>query len=302
LNRSFPAEVKNHLGTFAIGQHEYDTARPQPGLYVVSTPIGNLGDITIRALEILAGADLVACEDTRVTAKLLNRYRISAKKRAYHEHNANLEGPRLLERLKAGDVVALVSDAGTPLVSDPGQRLVTAARAEGLPVFPVPGASAPLAALAACGLPTESFTFAGFLPSRKGQRQAAIETYRGHQSTLMFFESPSRLAASLDDMAAILGADHEACIGRELTKMHEELRRGGLGELAEHYKNTPPKGEIVVVLAPQVNTVVPDVDLLLKDLMASMSVSRAAGEAAKLSGISKRELYQRALALKEEGE
>jgi 16S rRNA (cytidine1402-2'-O)-methyltransferase len=290
------------LGNFTIGRHEFNSPKPEPGLYVVSTPIGNLSDITIRALEILAGADLLACEDTRVTAKLLSRYGISVKRRAYHEHNADQEGPALLDRIRNGEVIALVSDAGTPLVSDPGQRLVAAARAEGLPVFPVPGASAPLAALAACGLPTGKFTFVGFLPTRKNQRTALLETFRGRQETLVFFESPSRLASALEDMAAVFGADHVACVGRELTKLHEELRRASLEDLAAHYHDTPPKGEIVIVLAPHEQADELDMDTMLKDLMATMSVSRAAGEAARLSGLSKRDLYQRALALKGEGE
>ncbi len=286
-------------GTYMIGPNEYSAAKPVAGLYVVSTPIGNLGDMTIRALEILAGADIVACEDTRVTAKLLNRYAISAKRKAYHEHNADHEGPLLLQAIAEGKVVALASDAGTPLISDPGQRLVAEAKKQGLPVFPIPGASAPIAALTASGLPTDCFTFAGFLPSKKGQRITTLQSFRGQSGlqagTLMFFESPSRLTNALEDMIEVFGENREACICRELTKMHEEARRGSLAELLEHYSEHPPKGEIVIVLAPETQGEAPDADTVLAELLETMSVSRAASEAAKLTGLTKRDLYSRAL-------
>jgi 16S rRNA (cytidine1402-2'-O)-methyltransferase len=282
-----------------IGATEFAAPKPAAGLYVVSTPIGNLRDITIRALEILAGADVVACEDTRVTAKLLNRYGISARRKAYHEHNADHEGPLLLQAVAEGKVVALASDAGTPLISDPGQRLVAEAKRLDLAVFPVPGASAPIAALTASGLPTDCFTFAGFLPSKKGQRIATLQSFRGQSSlqagTLMFFESPARLANALEDMIEVFGPVREACICREITKMHEEARRGSLAELLEHYSEHPPKGEIVIVLAPEVRGDTPDADTVLMELLETMSVSRAASEAAKLTGLAKRDLYSRAL-------
>ncbi len=288
------------MGSYMIGVKEFSAAKPAAGLYVVSTPIGNLSDITLRALETLAGADIIACEDTRVTAKLLKRYGISAKRTAYHEHNAEREGPLLLEAVRAGKVVALASDAGTPLISDPGQRLVAEAKREGLPVFPIPGASAPIAALTASGLPTDCFTFAGFLPSKTSQRTSVLQSYRGHAATLMFFESPARLVASLTDMAAVYGGERIACVCRELTKMHEEARRASLADLVAHYTQTPPKGEIVIVLAPEVEGETPDPETLLAELLQTMSVSRAAGEAAKLTGLPKRELYNRALKLAED--
>ncbi|MGB7287358.1 MAG: 16S rRNA (cytidine(1402)-2'-O)-methyltransferase [Salaquimonas sp.] len=287
------------MGSFMIGDKEFSSAKPAPGLYIVSTPIGNLGDITLRALETLAGADIIACEDTRVTAKLLKRYGISAKRTSYHEHNADKEGPILLDAVRQGKVVALASDAGTPLISDPGQRLVAAAKTEALPVFPIPGVSAPIAALTASGLPTEVFTFAGFLPSKQGQRQSVLQSFRGHDGTLMFFEGPSRLAASLKDMAEQFGGERQACVCRELTKMHEEARLGSLSELLEHYTQSPPKGEIVIVLAPEIKDQILDPETLLVELLETMSVSRAASEAAKRTGLAKRDLYTKALNLAE---
>lgn len=285
-----------------IGDKSFTSPKPAPGLYIVSTPIGNMGDITLRALETLAGADVIACEDTRVTAKLLKRYGISAKRTSYHEHNADKEGPILLEAVRVGKVVALASDAGTPLISDPGQRLVAKAKEQRLPVFPIPGVSAPIAALTASGLPTDVFTFAGFLPSKQGQRISTLQSYKGQSGTLMFFEGPSRLVASLSDMAEVFGPDRQACIARELTKMHEEARRGSFGELALHYKDNPPKGEIVIVLAPEIAEDNIDPETLLVELLETMSVSRAASEAAKLTGITKRDLYARALNLANEKE
>lgn len=287
--------------TFQIGSASLPAGKPEPGLYVVSTPIGNLGDITLRALETLASADVIACEDTRTTARLLNRYAIRAKRVAYTEHNADTMGARLLERISAGEVVALVSDAGTPLVSDPGQRLVAQAKAIGLAVFAVPGASAPLAALAASGLPTDRFTFAGFIPGKQGERARFLEAFSGAAATTVFFESPNRLVATLHAMTQIFGPDHPACIARELTKLHEETRLGKIAELHAHYEVNPPKGEIVIVVGPsERESAMPDIDGMLADLLQTHTVSRAASEAARLSGLSKRDLYQRALALSKE--
>ena len=292
------------MSGYMIGPNQFTASKPVSGLYVVSTPIGNLSDITLRALEILAAANVVACEDTRTSAKLLNRYAINAQRIAYHEHNADSIGPKLLERVAKGEVVALISDAGTPLVSDPGERLVAEARAKGLPVFPVPGPSAPIAALTASGLPTNPFTFAGFLPSKKGQRIAVLQSYKGAWAagaggagTLVFFESPSRLTASLADMVETFGEDRLACVCREITKLHEDVRRAPLGELLDHYTKTPPKGEIVVLVGPPDAETNIDPEALLAELLETNSVSRAASEAAKLTGISKRDLYQQALAI-----
>ena len=280
-------------------------ARPlEPALYLVATPIGNLGDITLRALETLAGADVLACEDTRVTRVLLDRYGIVNRPFAYHEHNAGEAGPKLLAALEEGRSVALVSDAGTPLVSDPGYRLGQMAIAAGHRVVPIPGASAPLAALVGSGLPSDAFLFAGFLPVKdKGKRDRLAELSRV-PATLIFFESPHRIGASLAAAADVLGQSREAAVCRELTKAFEEFRRGTLGELAAHYDERAVKGEIVLLIAPPDIDDVPgaiEVDVLLRELSANMATSKAAAEAARLTGLSKKDLYQRLLALKGEG-
>jgi 16S rRNA (cytidine1402-2'-O)-methyltransferase len=291
-----PRERSYHLGGVAFAAPPLD-----PALYLVATPIGNLRDITLRALETLAAADVVASEDTRVTGVLLKHYAIAQRPVAYHEHNAAEAGPRLLAAIEEGKSVALVSDAGTPLVSDPGFRLVTEALAKGFPVVPVPGASSVLAALTASGLPTDSFFFAGFLPSKSGQRRARLEELKAVPGTLVVFESPRRLAASLADMASMLG-DRPAVVARELTKMFEERRRGTLAELAAHYaREGPPRGEVVVCVAPPEEADAFDAaatDRLLLDLADEMPASRAAAEAARMTGERKGELYRRLLALK----
>lgn len=281
-------------------------ARPlEPALYLVSTPIGNLGDITLRALETLTAADVLACEDTRVTRVLLDRYGIRRRVVAYHEHNAAEAGPRLLETLAGGGSVALVSDAGTPLVSDPGYRLVAEAVEAGIRVVPVPGASAPLAALAASGLPSDTFLFAGFPPAKEGQRRTRLEELRAVPATLVFFESPHRIADSLAAMRDVLGSARGAVVARELTKAFEELRRGTLAELADHYASAgSPKGEIVVCVAPPAEAAAPDavdIDRMLLSLAAEMPASKAAGEAARMTGMPKQELYRRLIELKDGG-
>ncbi|HMI96962.1 MAG TPA: 16S rRNA (cytidine(1402)-2'-O)-methyltransferase [Micropepsaceae bacterium] len=220
-----------------------------PGLYITATPIGNAADITLRALNVMRNCDAIVAEDTRVTSRLLALYGISRPLLVYNDHNAGSMRPKLLQRLQQGARLALVSDAGTPLVSDPGHKLVRAAREEGLPVFPVPGASAPLAALTASGLPSDRFFFVGFLSPKSGERRTALSAFVAVPGTLIFFESAPRLAASLKDMADILGP-REGTIARELTKLHEEFRRGTLDELAAHYAGIPPKGEIVVLVGP----------------------------------------------------
>ena len=229
--------------TYMVGQAEI-AARPiQPALYLVATPIGNLMDVTLRALETLAAADIVACEDTRVTRILLERYGIRQRTTAYHEHNANEAGPRLIDALSSGKSVALVSDAGTPLVSDPGFRLVAHALEAGIRVVPIPGPSAVLAALTASGLPSDAFLFAGFLPVKDGQRRSRLEAFKAVPATLIFFESPRRVGESLAAMAGVLGEMRPAAIGRELTKAFEEMRNGSLGELAAHYQDAEtPRG------------------------------------------------------------
>ncbi|MCB1462002.1 MAG: 16S rRNA (cytidine(1402)-2'-O)-methyltransferase [Nitratireductor sp.] len=284
---------------FIIGQATFPAREIEPGLYLVATPIGNLGDMTVRGLEVLASADTIACEDTRVTGKLLKHFAIATRMTAYHEHNADKAGPKLLEMLREGARVALVSDAGTPLVSDPGYRLVEAARAEGLPVWPVPGASAPIAALAASGMPSDTFLFDGFLPTKTNARRKRLGELRDIPATLIFFESPNRLAECLADIAAELGETRRLAVCRELTKLHEEVRSGGAGELAQAYAGQKVKGEIVLVLAPPADdeTNAIDTDALLAELLETASVSRAAAQAAELTGRPRRELYQRALEL-----
>ncbi|MDM9619383.1 16S rRNA (cytidine(1402)-2'-O)-methyltransferase [Rhizobium sp. AC44/96] len=277
-------------------------ARPQePGLYLVATPIGNLGDITLRALETLAGADVLACEDTRVTRVLLDRYGIQNRPYAYHEHNADEAGPRLLAALEAGKSVALVSDAGTPLVSDPGYRLAQSAIEAGYRVVPIPGASAPLAALVGSGLPNDAFLFAGFLPTKDKARRDRLAAFVAVPATLMFFESPHRIAATLVAAADVLGGDRAASVCRELTKSFEEFRRGTLAELAAHYAEVDNvKGEIVLVIGPPPERPVEqaDVDTILADLAGTMPTAKAAAEAARLTGLPRKELYQRLLDMK----
>jgi 16S rRNA (cytidine1402-2'-O)-methyltransferase len=295
--------VKDSLDkrVFVVGQAEI-AARPlEQALYLVATPIGNLGDITLRALETLAAADVLACEDTRVTRVLLERYGMRRRTTAYHEHNAAEAGPRLLEALAAGRSVALVSDAGTPLVSDPGFRLVGEALKAGVRVVPIPGPSAVLAALTASGLPSDTFLFAGFLPVKDGQRRTRLEELKAVPATLVFFESPRRLADTLAAMAEVLG-DRAAAVGRELTKTFEEMRTGSLPELAENYAAADtPKGEIVVCVAPPAEREAADageVDRLLLALAAEMPASKAAAEAARMTGARKPDLYRRLMELR----
>ena len=271
------------------------------GLYVVATPIGNLSDITLRALATLAAADIVACEDTRVSSVLIRHYGIATRLLAYHDHNAAEMRPKLLAALAEGRSIALISDAGTPLVSDPGYRLVVEARAAGHKVVPIPGASALLAALVAAGLPSDAFFFAGFLPPKTAARSKRLAELAAVPGTLVFFESPQRLAASLADMSAALGA-RAAVVARELTKAFETIRSGTLADLATAYAGeATPKGEIVVVVAPPEEEIATaeDADRLLRALLKEKSVSNAAAEAAAATGLPKRELYRRALALKD---
>lgn len=296
MNNERKASPSRPLPAPAIEQ-----ARLAPGLYVTATPIGNLSDVTLRALSVLASADLVLCEDTRVTRRLLDRYGLRPALLAYHEHNAASVRPKVLARLDAGESVALVSDAGTPLVSDPGYKLVEAAIEAGHKIFPVPGASAALAALVAAGLPTDRFFFEGFLPVKAGQRQTRIAELTAIPATLVFYETGSRLAASLADLAAGLGA-REAAVCRELTKAFEEVRRGTLQALASHYAEADaPKGEIVVVVGPPskeaAEVSAETLDAKLGHALRTMSVKDAADMVATETGMKRRAVYQRALAL-----
>jgi 16S rRNA (cytidine1402-2'-O)-methyltransferase len=272
-----------------------------PGLYLVATPIGNLRDVSLRALEILATADVIACEDTRVTRKLLSHYGITTPLTPYHDHNAASARPKLIARLAEGARVALVSDAGTPLVSDPGYRLVREAQAAGHSVTAAPGASAVLAALSVSGLPTDPFFFEGFLPAKEAARRTRIAALARIPATLVLFETGPRLAAALADLAAGLGG-REAAICRELTKLHEEVRRGSLSELAGAYQELPePRGEIVIVTAPppeQQPAGADEVDALLRNALERLSVKDAVDEVAGVSGQPRRDVYRRALVLK----
>jgi 16S rRNA (cytidine1402-2'-O)-methyltransferase len=271
------------------------------GLYLVATPIGNLRDITLRALETLAAADVIACEDTRVTRKLLDHYGIATPLTPYHEHNAAAARPKLLERIGAGETVALVSDAGTPLVSDPGFKLVRAVHEAGHAVIAVPGASAALAALTVSGLPTDRFFFEGFLPAKDGARRARIAELGRVPATLILYESGPRMARTLAALAQTLGP-REAAIGRELTKLHEEVRRADLAALARAYEaGAETRGEFVIVIAPpDAEAAVADaadVDVLLRQALQRASVKDAVSDVAAATGRPRREVYQRALAL-----
>ena len=291
---------------FIIGSAQFPARPLEAALYVVATPIGNLGDMTLRGLETLAAADVLACEDTRVTRVLLGRYGIMTKPVTYHEHNAAEAGPRLLAAIEGGGSVALVSDAGTPLVSDPGQSLVAEARRRGLRIVPIPGASSVLAALVASGLPTDAFFFAGFLPSKAGQRRTRLEALAGVEATLVFFESPNRVGAALSDLAAMLGADRPAALCRELTKVHETVLTDTLAGLADRIaEGGKLRGEIVLLVGPRAGRPAEmdagETDRLLLALADEMPASKAAGEAARLTGRRKADLYGRLLALRQGG-
>ena len=275
-------------------------ARPvSPGLYLVATPIGNLRDMTLRALDVLAAADLVLAEDTRVTAKLLTAYGLKAKLERCDDHASARAAEIAVERLKAGEVVALVSDAGTPLVSDPGYVVARAAVAEGLPVHPVPGPSSLLAALCIAGLPADRILFAGFLPPKSGARRTALEELRTGRQTLVFFESGPRLRDSLADMAQVLGP-RPAAVARELTKLYEECVRGDLAELAADPRLDAPKGEIVVVVGPgEAETAsAADADAALAEALTRLPPGEAAAEVSKALSLPRKSLYKRALELK----
>lgn len=267
------------------------------GLYVTATPIGNAADITLRALDVLRNCDLIAAEDTRVTAKLLAIHGIAAPLGAYNDHNAARERPKLLARLRQGARIALVSDAGTPLVSDPGFKLVRAAIAEDLPVHAVPGASSVLTGLVLAGLPTDRFLFAGFLPARPGERRSMLAELKDLRATLIFFESAQRLGESLADMADVLGT-RTAAVARELTKLHEEVRRGVLAELRDHYRNAgAPKGEVTLVVSPP-HAVAADtarIDSALDRALAFMPVRAAVDLVSQMLDAPRRTVYERAL-------
>jgi len=272
----------------------------EPGLHIVATPIGNLGDVTLRALATLAAADAILAEDTRVSGRLTSRFEIATPFIAYHEHNAAQSRPRILERLSEGQALALISDAGTPLISDPGYKLVAEAVAAGISVTSLPGPSAALTALTLSGLPTDRFFFEGFLPHKSAARRERANALSLVPATLIFYEAPSRLAESLADLAAELGP-RPAAVARELTKMFEETRRGDLAGLAADYSTGPaPKGEIVIVVGPPSLAPALDADALDREIRAALealSVKDAAAAVAARTGLPRREVYGRALQL-----
>lgn len=269
------------------------------GLYLVSTPIGNLGDISLRALETLAGADLVLCEDTRTSARLLDHFVIRTRREAHHEHNEAARLPGLVEKLRQGAAIALISDAGTPLLSDPGFVLVRAARAEGLPVFAVPGASALLAALAVAGLPTDAFTFCGFLPVKAGARATRLGALAGRGETLVFYESPRRLGATLTALAEAFGAGRQAAVLLELTKKFERIAAGDLAALAARFGAEATRGEAVVVVAGAPETAADPADWRpeLERALAEAPLRSAVDTVAARFGLRRKQVYDAALVL-----
>jgi 16S rRNA (cytidine1402-2'-O)-methyltransferase len=282
-----------------IGRHlKADLA---PGLYVVATPIGNLGDITLRAISVLARADIVLCEDTRHSRTLLTHFAIGTPTRPYHEHNAAKERPRVLADLGDGKRIALISDAGTPLISDPGWKLVRDAIDAGHRVEALPGASAALTALAVGGLPTDAFLFAGFLPPKSAARRARLAELAAVPATLVFFEAPSRVAEAIVDLAAMLGP-RPAALARELTKLHEEVRRAPLDRLASQLKDQAIKGEAVIVVGPPLPADVSDEDITgrLIPALGDMSLRDAAKAVADMLGVSKSRVYDLGIKLRKE--
>src|ERR1700722_4407733 len=286
--------------TYAINGERLPAPKPPGGLYLVATPIGNLGDITLRALETLAGVDLIACEDTRITRRLTERYGITAQLTPYHEHNAASARPKILAHLSQGASVALVSDAGTPLISDPGFKLVREVCAAGFGVVALPGPSSVLTALSVAALPTDRFFFEGFLPPKQTARRTRLTELARLDATLVLFESGNRVQETLADLAAIMGA-RDAAICREMTKLHEEISRSTLSELAQSAAQLETRGEFVLVIGPKAEghqaMSAGEVDDLLRDLMSRDSVKDAVAHAVEVSGRPRREIYARALEL-----
>jgi 16S rRNA (cytidine1402-2'-O)-methyltransferase len=291
--------------TFLIAGHTLTAPKAVPGLHLVATPIGNLGDITLRALETLAGVDIIACEDTRITRRLTERYMISALLKPYHEHNAALARPKILEKLAQGASIALVSDAGTPLISDPGFKLVREVCAAGYPVIALPGPSSVLAALAVAALPTDRFFFEGFLPSKATARRARLAELARIDATLVMFESGNRVQDTLADLAGIMG-ERDGAICREMTKMHEDIKRATVSELARLADTLETRGEFVLVIGPPAaNAQVmagDELDDLLRSSLRRDSVKDAVAHAVELSGRPRREIYARALELAKEAD
>lgn len=285
---------------FSIDAHRLTASKAAPGLHLVATPIGNLGDITLRALQTLAGVDVIFCEDTRITRRLTERYAIAAQLKQYHEHNAEAARPKILEALAAGGSVALVSDAGTPLISDPGFKLVREVCAAGHAVHALPGPSSVLAALSVAALPTDRFFFEGFLPAKSAARRARLAELARIDATLVMFESGNRMQATLTDLAEIMG-EREAAVCRELTKLHEEVRRAPLAEFARQADAPETRGEFVLVIGPPAADAEVlasgALDDLLREQLAAHTVKDAVAHAVALSGRPRREVYARALEL-----
>lgn len=291
--------------TYHIGAAKFDADSLAPGLYLVATPIGNLADITVRALTTLASAETVLCEDTRTSSKLMARYGIKAKLEPYHEHNAAKARPHILERLKAGVAIALISDAGTPLISDPGYRLVAGAVALGIAVTSCPGPSAVMAGLALSGLPTDRFLFLGFLPAKAGDRQRLYEEVKTVSATLVFFESPHRIVETLAEANTALPG-RAVCVTRELTKLHEEALRGSATEVRAALAARPSvKGEITLILGPPPEEIHAatddDVEAAITTALQGMPASKAAADVAKRFGLAKADVYAQILARKGDG-
>ncbi|MCR9156708.1 MAG: 16S rRNA (cytidine(1402)-2'-O)-methyltransferase [Rhodobacteraceae bacterium] len=281
---------------------KWQTREIAPGLYLVATPLGNARDITLRALDLLAGADVLAAEDTRSLRRLMDIHGVALGDRplvAYHDHNGDRARPRLMAALDAGQSVVYASEAGTPLISDPGFDLMRAALQAGIACTTAPGPTAVVAALTLSGLPSDRFMFAGFLPNTSGKRKTALAEVVGVPATLIFYESPKRLGAMLRDAAEVLGPDREAVVCRELTKKFEERCAGTLADLSTKYTEEFPKGEIVVLIDRGVGAVTDQatLDEALQDALLRMSVKDAASEVSKVFGIPRRDAYQRAMAL-----
>ncbi|MDZ7967702.1 MAG: 16S rRNA (cytidine(1402)-2'-O)-methyltransferase [Nostoc sp. DedSLP03] len=276
---------------------------PKPGtLYVVGTPIGNLEDITFRAVRILQTVDIIAAEDTRHTGKLLQHFQVKTPQVSYHEHNRTSRIPELLEHLVNNKAIALVSDAGMPGISDPGYELVKACIEAGIPVVPIPGASAAITALSAAGLPTDRFVFEGFLPAKTQHRQEHLESLQTESRTLIFYESPHRLRDTLQDLALVWGSDRQIVLGRELTKLYEEFWRGTIAEAIAYYTQREPQGEYTLVVAgiPASQPQLTEAELIaeLKQLInQGISRSQASRQLAKFTSLPRRQLYQLALSI-----
>ncbi|VAW20509.1 16S rRNA (cytidine(1402)-2'-O)-methyltransferase [hydrothermal vent metagenome] len=297
--RKNPPESKKH--GFVIYGTRFEAPQLAPGLYVVATPIGNLGDITLRALQTLAGADLVLCEDTRMSARLFAHYAITTPKTALHEHNERAKIASIIGQLSEGKSICLISDAGTPLISDPGFPLVRAAQQEGLPVFALPGASALLAALMVAGLPTDRFGFIGFLPAKAMARKKALGELAATTQTLVFYESARRLPAAINAMREIFGAEREAVLGLELTKKFERTIRGTLGQLEEKLLETPPRGEAVIVVGGAEHETADNSEIWQAALALALKTQplrTAVDEIAAIYQLRRKQVYDAALKLK----